>query len=245
MAKERIEVFEERGIRYLQFGPNCIQSAMRISRPYSLVLDYTRAMMAVLLFQPAPRNALVIGLGAGSVAKFLHHHYPSTRITVVELNPKVVTVAQTYFYLPEESARFSVQIGDGFTYVQECKRRFDIILVDGFDHNSRAGPLESLSFYTACRARLSEHGVLAANLLGEEKGFKATTERIALAFEGRAFQLRPSKAGNVIMLGLGTATDSLNEEILQQRASALKESTSLNIAFAIPKKWQPLQSDIG
>ncbi|MES2354442.1 MAG: fused MFS/spermidine synthase [Pseudomonadota bacterium] len=240
MAKERIEVFEERGIRYLQFGPDCIQSAMRISRPYSLVLDYTRAMMMALLLQPAPRHALIIGLGAGSVAKFLYHHYPSTRITVVEINPKVVTVARTYFCVPEESAHFSIQVGDGFTYVQESKRHFDIILVDGFDHNSRAGPLESISFYTACCARLSEHGVMAANLLGEERGFKATTERIALAFSGRAFQLRPSKAGNVVMLGLGAATDSLDEETLRERAGVLKEKTSLNVAFALPKQWEAL-----
>ena len=42
-------------------GDSCVM-------PFALELDYTRCMMAFLLFHPAPRRALMIGLGGGSLA---------------------------------------------------------------------------------------------------------------------------------------------------------------------------------
>ena len=56
---------------------------MRIARPWSLELAYTREMMAGLLLRPAdewPRTALLVGLGAGSLAKFIYRQLPECRI---------------------------------------------------------------------------------------------------------------------------------------------------------------------
>jgi spermidine synthase len=229
-----IAVSEERGVRYLHFGTHWIQGAMRISRPDTLVLDYTRAMMAVLLLQPRPASALVIGLGAGSVAKFLHRHFPDMRITVVEINPKVIDVAREYFCLPEDSAHFSIEVADGFEFVQTSRRRFDLLLVDGFDHNARAGALESLPFYLACSERLSQRGAMAVNLLANSRGYKATIKRIEVAFSEQTLPLSPCKDGNVIVFGLRGAPTRRREAQLVQRAQALHAETNLNLAFAIP-----------
>ena len=51
-----------------------IQSAMRLEDPFALELDYTRCMMAFLLFHPEPRRALMIGLG-GDPNKIEHDGY--------------------------------------------------------------------------------------------------------------------------------------------------------------------------
>ncbi|MEW6690321.1 MAG: spermidine synthase, partial [Pseudomonadota bacterium] len=66
-------VSEERGVRHLHIGGEAIQSAMRLADPWALELEYTRCMLTFLLFHPAPRRALMIGLGGGSLAKFFHH----------------------------------------------------------------------------------------------------------------------------------------------------------------------------
>ena len=58
-----IAVSDERGVRSLHVGGEAIQSAMRLADPFALALDYTRCMMAFLLFHPEPRRALMIGLG--------------------------------------------------------------------------------------------------------------------------------------------------------------------------------------
>jgi len=57
-------VSDARGVRTLHLGGDAIQSAMRLADPYALALDYTRCMMAFLLFHPEPREALMIGLGS-------------------------------------------------------------------------------------------------------------------------------------------------------------------------------------
>ena len=55
-----IAVTDARGVRTLHVGGEAIQSAMRIDDPFALALDYTRCMMAFLLFHPRPRQALMI-----------------------------------------------------------------------------------------------------------------------------------------------------------------------------------------
>ncbi|MBL8502505.1 MAG: spermidine synthase, partial [Rhodocyclaceae bacterium] len=57
-----IDISEEAGVRYLHFGSDWIQGAIRIARPRALELDKTREMMAALLLRPAPewpRSALL------------------------------------------------------------------------------------------------------------------------------------------------------------------------------------------
>ena len=233
MAKEAIVIREERGIRYLHFSPAYIQGAMRIARPYHLVLEYTRAMMAALLIHPHPRSVLLIGLGSGSMAKFLYRHYPDTQITVVEINPQVVAVARNFFGLPDDPARLVIEIADGSTFVETTKQRFDLIMVDGFDHHARPGLLEGLPFYQACRTRLSVHGTMAANLFGNRRGFKTNVARIASSFDGRILQLHPCEEGNVVVFGLGVKTPRLSEAELWRRALALKAATDLDVSFAV------------
>jgi spermidine synthase len=63
-----IHFSEAAGLRHLHVGGRAIQSAMRLDAPDDLALAYTRAMMAALLFQPQPRDVVLIGLGGGSLA---------------------------------------------------------------------------------------------------------------------------------------------------------------------------------
>ena len=50
-----IDIREEAGIRYLHFGTDWVQGAMRLSQPNRLVLAYTQAMLSFLLFRPRPQ----------------------------------------------------------------------------------------------------------------------------------------------------------------------------------------------
>ena len=108
-----LTVSEERGVRTLHVGGEAIQSSMRLSDPYALELDYTRCMMAFLLFHTRPRRALKIGLGGGSLVKFFWRRLPWLRTRVVELDARVVAVAREQFHLPPDDARLSIEVGDG------------------------------------------------------------------------------------------------------------------------------------
>lgn len=231
MAHDAIEISEEAGVRYLHFNSDWVQGAMRVRRPNALELAYTREMMAGLLLRrpPWPRHALLIGLGAGSLAKFIYHKLPKTRITVVEIDPQVEIVARLHFKLPDDPARLRIVIADGAEYMLKDGRLFDCILVDGFDKNARAGVLDTRPFYQACRARLSEHGLLAVNLLGHNRGFKPSAGRIAEAFDGRSLVFPSCDSGNTIAFATTGEPIGVTADELYARAEQLKQETGLNL----------------
>ncbi len=75
-------------------------------------------MMAFLLFNDRPERVLMIGLGGGSLAKFIYHYLPRARTQVVEINPRVVAVARQFFNVPPDDERFAVIVSDGAEYVR-------------------------------------------------------------------------------------------------------------------------------
>lgn len=232
MNDHAIDISEEAGVRYLHFGSDWIQGAMRVARPWSLELQYTREMMAGLLFRPDAswlRRVLLVGLGAGSLAKFIYRHCPAARITAVEINPQVEWIARQYFKLPDDPRRLSVIVEDAADYVLRGKRHFDAILVDGFDPEGRAGALDTLPFYQACRSSLADGGLLAVNLLGRDRGFKASVERIKEAFAGRALAFPSCDSGNAIVFATDGPPLAVSIEEMRQRATTLKAATGLNL----------------
>jgi spermidine synthase len=236
-----IDISEDAGVRYLHFGSEWVQGAMRIRRPNALELAYTREMMAGLILREPdewPENALVIGLGAASIARVLYHHGPATRIEVVEIEPRVVAAARQFFRLPPEGERFAIHVGDGARHVLESAAHFDCILVDGFDRHARAGALDTAPFYAAAHARLSWRGLLAVNLFGRSRGFRASVERIASAFDGRSIAFPSCDSGNVVAFAASGEPIDLSVVELRERARALKARTGLDLGPTVTRLEQ-------
>lgn len=228
-----IEVSEAQGVRFLHFGSHLVQGAMRIARPYSLELEYTREMMLPLLLHPGtawPKSVLQVGLGSASFTRFLHRHRPAARVTVVELLPEVVSAARQFFKLPEESARLRIEIADAHDWLAGTTRRFDLVLVDGFDAEGRAGMLESLPFYLNARSRLANGGLLAANLLTRHRSVTPVVARLREAFDGQVLVLPPCGAGNTVALASNDREIRLDRGALREAALKLKAETGLDLA---------------
>ncbi len=226
-----LEISEQAGLRYLHFGSEWVQSAMRVRRPFALELEYTRHMAAGLLLRPAPwpRRVLMIGLGAGSLAKFFYRNVPGCKITVVEIDPRVVAVAHAHFRLPEEDARLAIVIGDGAEYIARRSGHWDAILVDGFDHKASAGPFVTAPFHAACRAALTPQGLAAFNLFGRQRGYKAQFQRLAQSFDGRILALPECAAGNIVAFARGDAEVSLAHDALRMREAQIRAATGLDL----------------
>ena len=227
-----IDISEEAGIRYLHFGSLWIQGAMRIARPWHLELDYTREMMASLLMRDEsnfPRKVLLIGLGAASLTKFLYRNFPLAKLTVVEIEPRVVAAARQFFKLPDDPKRLRIVIADGSQFIAENDNNYDLILVDGFDEDARPGELDTLPFYQMCRARLNERGILAVNLLGRSRGYAASLGKLREAFDTRALAFPSCESGNVIALAATGEPIRINLDDLKEQAGILKGNTGLNL----------------
>ena len=225
-----IEIREDSGVRTLHFGSEWIQGAMRIARPWNLELEYTREMMAsLLLLQEAPRKVLLIGLGAASLTKFLYRHYLLAHLTAVEIEAAVVAAARQFFKLPEDPMRLNLVLADGAEYMLGSDKKYDLILVDGFDKNARAGALETLPFYQACRSRLCDNGIMAVNLLTRGRGFKGCLTRIGEAFEDRTLLFPSCESGNAIAFAASGDPIALSFDDLKESALTLKAQTGLNL----------------
>lgn len=226
-SRRAIEIVEEDGVRVLQIGGNAIQSAMRLSAPDAIELDYVRAMMAFLLFRPEPRDVLMIGLGGGSMARFVHARMPATRVTVAEIDPGVVTVARKYFHFPGEDERLEIVIGEGAKEVARRRAGCDVLVVDGFVNGRVAGSLCTRSFYEAAFAALRPHGVMVANFMADDARLERHCARIERAFGREPVLLLAEEEDNLIAFAVKGGPSSLAWAQLRARARDARERLGL------------------
>ena len=223
--KPSIAVSDARGVRSLHVGGEAIQSAMRLADPYALALDYTRCMMAFLLFHPQPRQALMIGLGGGSLAKFFFKHLRKTSIRVIELEPRVLAAARQQFHVPPDDERFQVEIGDGVhaLYPECC----DTLVIDAFEDELHVPQLASGEFYDGAYLALAEPGAMVIKFMNDDPKFDVTLQRLERAFGGAVIVLPALYDPNILVFALKTKQRTVSWEELRNRAQQLESKLGL------------------
>lgn len=177
----------------LRFAHGVAQSRMRRSAPDLLVVDYTRTMLAALLWQPAPKRVGIVGLGGGSQAKFLYRHFPKLAIEALEVSAEVLALRER-FRVPPDDHRFSVLHVDAAEFLPQHPGRYDLLLVDAYDAQGIPPPLGTFAFQEACRDALTEGGALATNLYCPDH--HAHFDRLRKAFGGRALLVEEPRQSN-------------------------------------------------
>ncbi|MEZ5862119.1 MAG: polyamine aminopropyltransferase [Geminicoccaceae bacterium] len=147
---------------------------------------------------PAARRALVIGGGDGGCLRELARHADLEAIDLVEIDAAVIDASRRH--LPSihrgafDDPRVRTVIDDGAAFLERSGETYDLILVDAPDPVGAGAALFTETFYRACRRRLDEAGVLAAqfgNPLLDEDAQARSAARLALAFPAVAFALVP------------------------------------------------------
>ncbi|PKO63941.1 MAG: spermidine synthase [Betaproteobacteria bacterium HGW-Betaproteobacteria-17] len=233
-----LEVTEERGMRVLHLGSRAIQSAMRVSRPWDLELAYTRAMMGFLIFNPMPQDVLMIGLGGGSLAKFIRRQRPQTHITAVEIDPRVIAAARTHFELPPDDEALRVVEADGALYVRQHAASADVILLDGFDAGNQVEALATQTFYATCRRALKPGGVLVVNLWGRDSEFSEYFARLTRAFDGEVGWIPVQDKTNVIVFAFAEPDAAARLDAARPQLEGLSKRWGLDLrGFARDFQW--------
>jgi spermidine synthase len=224
-------IVEEQGERRLHFTQASVQSVMSLQDPDALIAPYTQQMMAFLLFNPAPAEILMIGLGGGSLVKFCYRHLPNARITVVEISQDVIALRDE-FCIPPDDARLRIVHSDGTRYLRRLRRPVDVILVDAFDDDGIAPSLSRSNFCTQAAARLSDEGMLVMNLTGHDNDSYADNIRaVLLAFTGRIILVPVQGDDNLVLFA---HKRSMPREITRARHSlALCLQTQLQLQFPL------------
>ncbi|WP_274584884.1 polyamine aminopropyltransferase [Neisseria leonii] len=222
-AMPEVGISEENGIRSLHLGSSTIQSSMNLDSPEELVLSYSRAMMAWLLFvSDPPRHITQIGLGGGSFARWIDARLPDTRQTAVEINPQVIAVARSLFELPpEDDGRFEIVAADGAQYVKTLLGGTDILLVDGFDGEQIIDDLVSPEFFADCRRALSEDGMFVTNWWTGDKRYPHFVSALRTVFGGRVWEVPAETHGNSAVMAFCRPPAECRFAQLKKRADKL------------------------
>ncbi|VFR64420.1 Spermidine synthase [plant metagenome] len=235
-AREHDEVTlsEGDGIRYLHFATEWVQGAMRIAKPDELVLEYTRQMMAWLLFLEPPREASIgqLGLGAGALTRFCLKHTASP-LAVVEWNPQVTMACHLFFKLPAP-LRLVIDHCDAAAWVADPVRygHCPVLMVDLYDAQAQGPVRDSVEFYANCRRVLGDVGVMTVNLFGKHESFPHNIANLREAFDGRVALLPQIDAGNQIVLAF--SGPSLEVEA----ATLLARAEDVEARYGLPaRRW--------
>ncbi|MDD2660680.1 MAG: spermine synthase [Methylococcales bacterium] len=224
-----IEVIEREGVRSLHFGSHPRQSSMLLTDPDKLELEYVRAMTSWLLFKPTlDDDALIVGLGGGSLTKHLLQHFPVCRLKVVEFRKSVVKIARSYFGLPLDP-RLKIIIDDGGDYIRQradtYRERYSLLFIDAFDHEGMASSICSEAFFDDCKALLKKHGILVINLWGGNHNpeFQQVSLWLARVFNRQTLFLPVRDRDNVIALAFNDYSPLYSMKELRTNALALEQ----------------------
>ena len=149
---------------------------MSLSEPLAGHFQYTEFFHMAWLWNPAMTNALMIGLGGGSIQRAYQHFYPQVNIDTVELDPAVLEVAKKYFSV-QETPTHHMHISDGRQYLRRTQKKYDVMILDAYK-SGRYGSfipyhLVTKEFFELAREHLTENGVVVYNVIGTMQGWRA------------------------------------------------------------------------
>ena len=232
MQFPEVNFSEEGPIRHLHLGSEWIQGSMLVQKPNELVHEYIQRMMAWLLFvEPASvgkRQALQLGLGAGSLTKFCAKEL-KMRTTAIELNPQVLHACRGWFKLPADSARMRVVLADAAQEIRKAEwlGTVDALQVDLYDEEAAAPVLDSVDFYRDCRATLTDEGCMTVNLFGRHSSFGKSVAKMKEAFGADAiWAFKPTREGNTVVLAQRMPSRP-KRALLLERADVIKAQWGL------------------
>ncbi|MDP8216343.1 MAG: polyamine aminopropyltransferase [Candidatus Kaelpia imicola] len=126
---------------------------------------YHEMMSHIPLFShPSPENIIIVGGGDGGILREVLKHKVVKKVTLVEIEEKVIE--QTKEYLPQickdafKSKRLELVIADGAGLIKGKKKIYDIAIIDSPDPIGPAKVLFKNNFYRNISKILKNNGIM-------------------------------------------------------------------------------------
>ncbi|HEY5080658.1 MAG TPA: fused MFS/spermidine synthase [Bauldia sp.] len=174
-----------------------IESIVNPDDQLELPVAYTRSMIAGALAYPASLDdAMIIGLGGGRTAWYLHKSVPDLSFTAVELDPEVIRLGAAYFNVKPEP-NFTIANEDGRVWLTKTDKTFDVILIDAYRGPFVPFHLLTSEFYKLVAAHLKPGGVAVQNVEPTTMLFDSAVATIQSAFAHTVFL---QGEGNIVIV---------------------------------------------
>ena len=199
-AYQYIEVFDIGSTRYLVYNDAAGFQTVANKRSVFTGLYYDYYSLLPLLLEAPPKSALIIGMGGGIIANQIYYFYPEIGIDAVEIDPKVIEIARTYFALVDTVRVFNQ---DGRIFVNLGKRKYDIVIIDAYTQQVYIPfHLTTLEFFSEVKRGLTGKGILAMNVSAARDDspiIRSITNTLRLVFD-HVYQLRiPNSVDNLVL----------------------------------------------
>jgi len=144
-------------VHHSQWNPN---------RPFAGSIWDLLSLPADWIPTPTPPRALILGLGAGTVARQIECTFGITGITGIDLDPVHLSIATGFFDLPPERELIE---GDAVEWIETQVREWDFIVDDLSSESTDRVPIRNApsgpGWFRTLEARLSKRGILVYNEL--------------------------------------------------------------------------------
>ena len=156
-------------------------------------------------FQPAAKSALLLGLGAGMLAKDLMRR--GVEVTAVELERQMGEVARTYFGLPQLK---HLIYEDARTYLNRNTNHYDLVFLDVYAGENMPWYLANKEAVTLIKKALNPNGLLVVNIMIWANGTSPDLIRLAHTIR----DIFPETKGFMAVHGTGGSGQQLTNAVL-------------------------------
>ncbi|MBQ3790191.1 MAG: fused MFS/spermidine synthase [Lachnospiraceae bacterium] len=143
------------------------------ARKYEPMFRYLTFFQQIVESHPDPERVLLIGGAGFAYPKLFFSAGQRGSLTVVELDPRMIKLADRFFFLKDlkreydldRTGRLRIVQDDGLHFLQTDEECYDVILNDAYLGNVPDEGLLSDEGVASCKARLKPGGILVTNII--------------------------------------------------------------------------------
>ena len=111
------------------------------------------------------------------------------KITGVEIDPEIITIANTFFKL-DEIKNLEIVIEDAFEFVLKTKIKYDLIIIDIFEDTTMPNFLFETFFVNRICSLVKSHGFILFNTMLLNKSQNLRNKKYVSEFYKNQFQIK-------------------------------------------------------
>lgn len=162
-----------------------IQTILDLENPEYDLWDWSRFFPTVLSIYPPGSDALLLGLGGGTlVQQFERLNF---KTDVVELDQRIKDIALEYFFIDPKT---NIIVDDARHYINTCEKKYDIVTLDLFLNETPPAHVLTVESFTKIKKMLKPGGMVMMNFYGHTTGEKGRASRSILkTFKAAGFEV--------------------------------------------------------
>lgn len=213
-------------ILFLDFDSHSIE----YKDPKSAPISYISLYPVFSIFKSDGINTInMIGGGAYTLPKSLASFYKNSKVTVVEVDEQVSTIAREYFEV--NNPNIKTVTNDARVYFKKNEKKYDLIFGDAYNSFiSVPWHLVTSEFTELIRTRLNDGGIYAVNFISAIEGesalfFNSMVKTFSKTFPNYyvfAFGGNPSSTQNIVLIGI--KRESNPKTVLQIKEELINSS---------------------